>query len=138
MLQPGDMMAESTLLYDETCGFCTAVVQWVSRQKRGNQIRVMPCQFAQLTGSHPVTETDCLTSIQLFDSNGELTTKGQAVARVMGILWNAQWPERIAKLRVINQSLDLGYTFIAANRHRLPGIKQMCSSGGSTSSCGRK
>lgn len=128
-------MAESTLLYDETCGFCTTVVQWISRQKRGDQIRVMPCQFAMLTGSHAVTETDCLSSIQLFDSQGGHATKGQAVARVMGILWSARWPERVAKLPVIRQTLDLGYTFIAVNRHRLPGIKQMCAAG-EKSSCG--
>lgn len=129
-------MAESTLLYDETCGFCTAVVQWVSRQKRGDHIRVMPCQFAMMTGSHPVKEADCLTSIQLFNTQGDLATKGQAVARVMGILWDSRWPERVAKLPIIRQSLDLGYTFIAMNRHRLPGIKQMCASGGTSSSCG--
>lgn len=129
-------MAETTLLYDETCGFCTAVVQWVSRQKRGDLIRVMPCQFAMMTGSHPVTEADCSTSIQLFDTRGDLATKGQAVARVLGILWNAKWPERIARLPIIRKSLDLGYTFIAVNRHRLPGIKQMCAAGGASSSCG--
>lgn len=129
-------MADSTLLYDETCGFCTAVVQWVSRQQRGNQIRVMPCQFALLTKSHPVNDVDCMSSIQLFNAQGDLATKGQAVARVLGILWNSQWPERVARLPVIRQSLDLGYTFIAVNRHRLPGIKQMCASGGAGSSCG--
>lgn len=129
-------MTQSTLLYDETCGFCTTVVQWVSRQKRGDQIRVVPCQFAVLTGSHPVSETDCLASIQLFSSEGDLATKGQAVARVMGILWNARWPEQVARVPGIRHLLDLGYTFIAVNRHRLPGIKQMCSSGGASSSCG--
>lgn len=128
-------MSQSTLLYDETCGFCTRVVQWVSRQKRGSEIRVMPCQFALLTGSHPVSETDCVTSIQLFNESGEVSTKGQAVARVLGVLWNSRWPERIAGLPVIRQTLDLGYTFIAVNRHRLPGIKQMCAAG-EKSSCG--
>lgn len=130
-------MANTTLLYDETCGFCTRVVQWVSRQKRGEQIRVMPCQFALLTSSHPITEVDCLTSIQFFDAQGQLATKGQAAAKVMGILWNSRWPERIARLPVIRHSLDLGYTFIAVNRHRLPGIKQMCAAGES-STCGAK
>lgn len=128
-------MNRSTLLYDETCGFCTSIVQWVSRQKRGNQISVMPCQFALLTKKFPVSEEQCMSSIQLFDSEGEVTTKGQAVARVLGILWSSRWPERIATLPIIRPSIDLGYTFIAVNRHRLPGIKQWCAAGES-SSCG--
>lgn len=122
-------MQNSTLLYDETCGFCTSIVQWVARQKRGSRISIMPCQFALLTGKFPVTEQDCLTSIQLYNANGEVATKGQAVARVLSILWDNHWPSRIAKLPVIRQVFDLGYTFIAVNRHRLPGIKQMCAAG---------
>lgn len=122
-------MGRPTLLYDETCGFCTRVVQWVAGQKRGSDIAIMPCQFALMAGSFPVTETDCLTSIQLYDAQGGLATKGQAVARVLSILWDAQWPERVAGLPIIRQTLDLGYTFIAVNRHRLPGIKQMCAAG---------
>ena len=130
-------MSRFTLLYDEDCGFCTSIVQWVSRQKRGNRIHVMPCQFALLTKKFPVTEKDCTTSIQLFDDQGNVTTKGQAVGRVLGILWNNRWPERIVNTPVLKQAIDLGYTFIAVNRHRLPGIKQWCAAG-ENSSCSIK
>lgn len=122
-------MSNSTLLYDETCGFCTSIVQWIQRQQRGGNIDVMPCQFAQLTGKFEVTEVDCATSIQLFQPEGDKLTKGQAVASVLGVLWNSSWPTRVARVPGIRQVLDLGYTFIAANRHRLPGIKQMCAAG---------
>ena len=124
-----------TLLYDETCGFCTSIVQWVSRHKRGSRITVMPCQFALLTGNFPVTETDCLTSIQLYDAAGNVVTKGQAVAEVLSTLWDSPLPRKIAGIPVIRQMIDMGYTFIAVNRHRLPGIKQMCAAG-AKSQCG--
>lgn len=119
----------STLLYDETCGFCTAIVQWVSRQERGNRVKVMPCQFALLTKKFNVTEQQCLSSIQLNQPDGTVLTKGQAVATVLSLLWDNAWPTRIARVPGIRQALDLGYTFIAVNRHRLPGIKQMCAAG---------
>lgn len=122
-------MTNPTLLYDETCRFCTSIVQWVQRQKRGGDITVMSCQFAQLTQKYPVTDRDCATSIQLFQPGGEKLTKGQAVASVMGVLWNSKWPSRVARIPGIRHVLDLGYTFIAVNRHRLPGIKQMCAAG---------
>lgn len=122
-------MTKPTLLYDETCGFCTSIVRWVQRQKRGGNINVMSCQFAQLTQKFPVTEKDCSTSIQLFQLDGAKLTKGQAVASVMGVLWDAKWPARVANLPGVKQVLNLGYTFIAVNRHRLPGIKQMCAAG---------
>lgn len=130
-------MSQSTLLYDETCGFCTSIVQWIARQKRGNAIAIMPCQFAQLTGKFPVTQQDCLTSIQLYDADGAVTTRGDAVAKVLGTLWDSPWPTRIGGLPIIRQVMNLGYMFIAKNRHRLPGIKQMCASG-EGSSCGVK
>ena len=128
-------MTNPTLLYDETCGFCTSIVQWVQRQKRGGSINVMSCQFAQLTQKFPVSDQDCATSIQLFQPGGDKLTKGQAVASVLGVLWNSSWPSRVARVPGIRQGLDLGYTFIAVNRHRLPGIKQMCAAG-EKSSCG--
>ncbi|MCO5219417.1 MAG: DUF393 domain-containing protein [Thermomicrobiales bacterium] len=119
-----------TLLYDETCGFCTRVVNWVAQRKRGGLIQIMPCQFALLTGQFPVTETDCLTSIQVFTLNQQVPLrKGQAAAQIADVLMDSHWPSRIAGLPIIKQVLDLGYTFIAVNRHRLPGIKQMCAAG---------
>lgn len=123
-------MNQTTLLYDETCGFCTSIVQWVSRQKRGNRITVTPCQFALLTNRFDVTERECMTSIQLIRPDGSKTTKGEAVGDVLAILWNNKWPARIARMPIVRQALNLGYTFIAVNRHRLPGIKQWCAAGG--------
>ena len=128
-------MTKPTLLYDETCGFCTSMVQWVQRQKRGGEITVLSCQFALLTKKFPVTDRDCATSIHLFKPVGERTTKARAVADVLDIVWDSRWPTRIATLPVVSKVLDLGYTFIAVNRHRLPGIKQWCAAGES-SRCG--
>ena len=123
-------MATATLLYDETCGFCTRVANWVVHQKRGSLIQIMPCQFALLTGQYPVTAADCVTSIQVFAQGRKIPLrKGQAVAQIADVLLDSQWPSRIAGLPVFKQALDLGYTFVAVNRHRLPGIKQMCAAG---------
>ena len=124
-------MPTHTLLYDETCGFCTSIVQWVSRQKHGNRITVLSCQFAHMTKKYPLTDENCLTSIRLYDESGNVLVKGQAVAAVLGILWDSRWPEKVLGLPVIRQLLDKGYTFIAINRHRLPGIKQWCEAGSS-------
>lgn len=123
-------MERTTLLYDEACGFCTSIVQWVSRQKRGNRITIMPCQFALLTSKYNVTEQECMTSIQLIFPDGRTTTKGEAVGDVLAVLWNSKWPARAVRWPGIRQVLNLGYTFIAVNRHRLPVIKQGCAAGG--------
>ncbi|HEU0164213.1 MAG TPA: DUF393 domain-containing protein [Thermomicrobiales bacterium] len=122
-----------TLLFDGNCGFCTRTVLWVQAKDTQGRIDVIPCQVAVRNGTHDVSEGDCGKSIWAFTAEGHVEGGAQAAALVASELMGRRWPVQVAKLPVIKQSLDLGYRFIANNRHRLPGIKGMCAIDGGSS-----
>lgn len=121
------VLPAATLLYDADCGFCQSIVNWISRQERGSKIHAMPCQFAVSSHAFPVTESDCRNSIHVFDLAHTQSIKAEAVATVLAILWDSKAPLRIARLPGMKQVLDIVYILVAANRHRIPGIKQWCA-----------
>ena len=124
-----------TLLFDGTCGFCTRTVMWINRRDSRGRINIVPCQTAVEYHDVALSREDCATSIWAIRDGNVVAGGAQAAAIVWAVLIDASWPIQVARLPGVRQALDLGYRFIAANRHRLPGIKGMCSAG-STGGCG--
>lgn len=116
-----------TLLFDGTCGFCTRTVLWVQKRDTKGRLDIMPCQSAVQHGGYDLNPADCGKSIWAFTADGQVEAGAQAAALVAAELLGRRWPVQVAKLPVIEQGLAIGYRFIANNRHRLPGIKGMCS-----------
>jgi predicted DCC family thiol-disulfide oxidoreductase YuxK len=127
MVDDGIRKPQLTLLYDGTCGFCARTVAWIQRRDRHQRIVAMPCQGAVRTGSAPVTLEDCGKSFWAITADSEVKGLGQGAALIVATLLDRTWPIAVARLPGIRQALDLGYRFIAHNRHRLPGIKGMCA-----------
>ncbi|MGB3307133.1 MAG: DUF393 domain-containing protein [Thermomicrobiales bacterium] len=118
-----------TLLFDGACGFCTRTVMWVQKRDTHGRLDILPCQTAVRSGRFTRDLSDCGTSIWAYAPDGAVEGGAQAAALVAAELLGHRWPVRVARLPGIRQCLDIGYRFIAANRHRLPGIKGMCSIG---------
>lgn len=113
------------VFFDGTCGFCHAGVRWILRHDRRGTIRFAPLQgetYSQL--ELPDKPIDMSTMVVL--DRGRLFTRSSASIRTLwavGGFWGAVgW-----MLWVIPKPLrDIGYRFIAANRYRIAGKREVC------------
>ena len=124
-IQPGSAVDLSTrppvLLYDGTCGFCAASVQWVLARDRVGTLRFAPLQgetARPILARHPeLAEVD---SVVWVEGGGEVvrvrSAAALAVARYLGGGYAVA--ARLAAL-VPTGLRDRCYDLIARHRHKL-------------------
>lgn len=111
------------LLYDGTCGFCQASVQFVLRHERSTALRFAPLQGAvgaALRARHPVLEgVDSVVWVDNLGGTGEtLLLRSDAALRVTRYLGGG-W-RLLAVAWVVPRFLRDGvYRFVARHRHRI-------------------
>jgi predicted DCC family thiol-disulfide oxidoreductase YuxK len=117
------------LLYDGTCGFCAASVQFVLRHERQHELRfaALESELGQaIRGRHPdLARVDSMMWIEPTP-NGELVLVRSAaavrLARYIGGPWRA-----LAIASLIPRPIrDAAYDFIARHRHRLVRSPEQC------------
>jgi len=116
----GPQAPRPLLLYDGTCGFCAASVQWVLRHDRRGTLSFAPLQgetARPILAKHP--ELAGVDSIVWVGEDGVALVRSaaaSAVARYLGGGWAVvAW---LAAL--VPRSLrDRGYDLIAKHRHEL-------------------
>jgi len=113
-------LGDSLLLYDGTCGFCAASVQWVLAHDRQGTLRFAPLQgetARPLLARHP--ELVNVDSVVWVGESGEVRVRSAAalaVARYLGGGWSVV--ARLAAL-IPRPLRDWGYDLIARHRHKL-------------------
>lgn len=119
--------ATPVLLFDGDCAFCTSCVRWARRWVRP-QVAMVPWQRADLT-ILAVSEERCRTSIQWVTAPGDSRESGAAVSAVLAV-GRPPWPLVAGLLRLpgVRAVTDVGYRWVADNRHRLPGSTPACAS----------
>ncbi len=123
-------MPDQILLYDGTCGFCAASVQFILRHERQRSLGFAPLQgrfAAEIKGRHPELEgVDSMVWIEGAGTPREsVLVRSRAVLRAASYLgrhWN------IAQIgRVLPDSMrDSIYDFIARHRHKVIRGPAMC------------
>ena len=119
------------LLYDGTCGFCQATVQFVLRHDRKRSLR-----FARLEGEHgrAVIEThpelEGIDSIVWVEENANtgasrVLTRSGAALRIVRYLGGA-WLLLLVFREFPRPWRDRLYDFVARHRHRLMGRAESC------------
>jgi predicted DCC family thiol-disulfide oxidoreductase YuxK len=112
------------LLYDGSCGFCQASVQWVLRRDRHRTLRFAPLQGVAGTAilaRHPAL--DGADSVVWVDDPGgaleRVAIKSGAARRILGYLGGRWGLLRVCWVvpRVIRDGI---YDLIARHRHRIP------------------
>ncbi|MDZ4672835.1 MAG: DCC1-like thiol-disulfide oxidoreductase family protein [Gemmatimonadota bacterium] len=118
------------LLYDGTCGFCQASVQFVLRHERTSTLRFAPLQGelgAELRARHPaLAGVDSVVWVDDPGGEGErLRLRSDAtlrVARYLGGGWRLLSAAGIVP-RFIRDSV---YRFVARHRHRIVRGGEVC------------
>ena len=117
------------LLYDGTCGFCAASVQFVLRHERQHGLRFAPLQSEigdAIRARHPgLAGVDSMIWIEPTATSERVLTRSAAalrVARYIGGPWRA-----LALAAIVPRPIrDAVYDLIARHRHRLVGDAEQC------------
>lgn len=125
-----DAAPQNVLLYDGTCGFCEASIQFVLRHDRTKLLKFAPLQGAlasAVTARHPeLADVDSLVWVDGLGSRDEQVHVRSAaaleVAAYLGGVWQLAWFARVIPVRV----RDAVYAFVARHRHRLTGGTERC------------
>ena len=119
------------LLYDGTCGFCNASVQFIIARDRRGTMRFAPLQSdvgQQVIGRHPQLEG--VDSVVYVDAIGDTeretvavrSAAALAVCSYLGAPWSWAAVTRIVPARL----RDMAYDFIARHRYRFFGRHDAC------------
>ncbi len=123
-------MPDQILLYDGTCGFCAASVQFILRHERQRSLQFAPLQgelAAKVKRRRP--ELEGVDSMVWIDAAGtpaeSVLVRSQAVLRAatyLGRYWNVAQVGRLLP----GTWRDALYDFIARHRHKIIGSAEMC------------
>lgn len=119
------------LLYDGTCGFCNASVQFIIARDRRGTMRFAPLQSdvgQQVIGRHPHLEgVDSVVYVDgIGDTRGEKVAIRSAAALAVCSYLGAPW-SWAAVTRIVPARLrDMAYDFIARHRYRFFGRHDAC------------
>jgi predicted DCC family thiol-disulfide oxidoreductase YuxK len=117
---------DNLILFDGVCNLCSALVQFVIRHDRAAKFRFAAIQSrigGEIFQSLGLDPEDLQTFV--FVSNGQMFLRSDAAIEVVSRFGGA-W--RICKIfRFVPRSLrDAIYSFIARNRYRWFGRKEVC------------
>lgn len=108
------------LIFDGTCGFCTACISWLRARDRHGRVLALPGQAAGVREQYGVTRAEADRSIWTIDRQGRRCASAAAVTRV---IWELGGVWRI--LAALYQVPPIGwiqervYHWVSGNRHWL-------------------
>jgi predicted DCC family thiol-disulfide oxidoreductase YuxK len=115
------------VLYDGTCGLCSASVRWILRHERDHELRFAPLQGATaeaLRARHPRIPTTLESVVLVEGDRAHLRSKAFVhVARHLRAPWRWGYAFRWIPAFL----LDLGYRVIARVRYRIWGRVDDCA-----------
>lgn len=112
------------LVFDGRCGVCTRSVQWLHRLDRHARINTMPLQAPGAPAAVGASEAECLASVRWQGSDGIRRSGADAANAALATALGTQMPRVLYRLTAGVQEKIYGW--IAANRHRLPGVTPHC------------
>lgn len=123
-------MPDHVLLYDGTCGFCAASVQFILRHEQQRSLEFAPLQgrfAAEVKGRH--RELEGVDSMVWVEAAG--TPRERVLVRSDAVLRAATYLGRHWKVAQLGRALpaswrDATYDFIARHRHKVIRAAEMC------------
>jgi predicted DCC family thiol-disulfide oxidoreductase YuxK len=116
------------LLYDGTCGFCAASVQFVLRHERQHALRFAPLESGlgdAIRARHPaLAGVDSMVWVEPTASGERVLTRSAAALRVVRYI-GGPWRLLAGAVLIPRPIRDRVYDLIARHRHRLVrGVEQ--------------
>jgi predicted DCC family thiol-disulfide oxidoreductase YuxK len=119
-------MAESILVYDGDCAFCTSCARFVERRMKRHP-KIVAWQLSDLAALG-LTQDECELAVQWIGADGKRASAQHAIGYTLvnaGRGWMVFG--RILLLPGISHVAGFVYRLIARNRHRMPGGTPECS-----------
>lgn len=127
--RPAEDGLARVLLYDGGCGFCKRWCDW-SQRRTGSAVAYQPCQEAvEVRGRAGIPDAACLHAafFLVSDGLGRVVRVERGAGAINAVLerfpGRSRAPWRLAAmayhLEGMRQVEDLGYSWVARNRHRL-------------------
>jgi predicted DCC family thiol-disulfide oxidoreductase YuxK len=116
---------EQVVLYDGDCAFCSSAARFAQHRISKN-LNFSAYQLVELA-PYGLTNAECEASLKFVDQSGRIYSAQNAIAEILirsGNIWSIIG--KLLKLPGFNFLAGLGYKFVAANRHRLPGGTPTC------------
>lgn len=114
-----------SLVFDGNCGFCTRMLGWLRLIDRRRVIESVPYQRPGVPESLGLTERQCAESLRWRGGDGRQVEGAEAVSAALAVALRTELPSRLyRRTSGVQQRL---YQWVAANRHRLPGVTPWCA-----------
>jgi predicted DCC family thiol-disulfide oxidoreductase YuxK len=113
------------LVFDGECGFCARALGWLRLADRHRLIDTVPYQHAGVPERLGLSRERCAESLHWRGEDGAVVSGAEAISAALAVALDARWPERL--YRHTSGGQERLYRWVAAHRHRLPGITPWCA-----------
>ena len=115
-------MSKLTLFYDADCGFCSASVDWITRQAASSNLDLATIPYQDPSGPAKFPGIDWEHNdrgVQTLDERGVVKRDSSALATCLKAMpaWN--WLGTIMDLPILRLFIHLGYKVVAKNRRHI-------------------
>ena len=114
------------LLFDGSCNFCTACVEFLRLLDRRHRFQYLPFQAPDVPQSYGLTVAQCEQAAWAISPNGHIYRGAQAVCATLDAIIGLPFFLFLYRLPGIGQIEDKIYAWVAKNRRFLPGIRPYC------------
>lgn len=111
--------AKATVYYDGTCPMCVAFMEKIDDSSRQEDFDLLDMHTAELP-SH-LTKAAIDKEIYVIGKDGTIHKNADAILEIVGQYPRYRFLVAVGRLPVIRTVLSVGYSIVAANRHRLFG-----------------
>lgn len=122
------MSADTVLVFDGLCGFCTRSIGWIDRVDRRNRIVMLPYQAPGVLDRYGLTAQDCAGAAWTFTPDGTRHRGAAAINAALGTALGVDLPLWVYRLPLVGRLQDWVYAAVARNRRRLRGVTPWCVS----------
>jgi predicted DCC family thiol-disulfide oxidoreductase YuxK len=112
------------LVFDGRCGFCTRSIGWLRQLDRHQRVETVPLQAPGAPDSVGATEAECLDALRWQGEDGARLSGAAAANAALAMALGSQVPMLLYRLTSGVQ--ERAYSWVAANRYRLPGVRPHC------------
>jgi predicted DCC family thiol-disulfide oxidoreductase YuxK len=116
------------LFFDGTCGMCTRSEEFLLRFNRTGELRAAPLQSPGTATRLGVPPSQLLESVRWLDASGAVYSGAEAANAALSSAIGTKIPLLLYRIPGIRFIQDGIYRWVAAHRHRFPGMTPYCES----------